>query len=117
MNLRLFDNGLLGINVTGRYGSARSFRRFQTAAAGLTMADHIVPHFHNDPGVPVIEIGAREFMCVGAKPPFDHPHVYCDMGGESEFICPYCSTLFRHNPALGPHAARPPECAWADLAA
>ena len=36
------------------------------------MADHIVPHFHNDPGVAVIEIGAREFMCEivagGAKP-------------------------------------------------
>ena len=23
------------------------------------MADHVVPHFHNDPGVPVIEIGAQ----------------------------------------------------------
>ena len=29
------------------------------------MAEHVVPHFHNDPGVPVIEIGAKEFMCVG----------------------------------------------------
>ena len=40
------------------------------------MAETIVPHFHNDLGVPVIEIGAKEFMCVGAMPPFDHPHVY-----------------------------------------
>ena len=55
------------------------------------MAEHIVPHFHNDPGVAVIEIGAREFMCVGAKPPFDHPHVFLDMGGDREIICPYCS--------------------------
>ena len=46
------------------------------------MADAIVPHFHNDLGVAVIDIGAREFMCVGAMPPFDHPHVYCDMGAE-----------------------------------
>ena len=38
------------------------------------MSDHVVPHFHNDAGVPVIEIGSREFMCVGAQPPFDHPH-------------------------------------------
>jgi len=30
------------------------------------MAEAVVPHFHNDPGVPVIEIGAREFMCFGA---------------------------------------------------
>ena len=47
------------------------------------MADHVVPHFHNDPGVPVIEIGAHEFMCVGAKPPFDHPHVFLDMGDDN----------------------------------
>jgi uncharacterized Zn-finger protein len=75
------------------------------------MADHVVPHFHNDPGVPVIEIGAKEFMCVGATPPFDHPHIFCDMGAETEIICAYCSTLFRFNPRLRPHAAIPPECA------
>jgi uncharacterized Zn-finger protein len=75
-----------------------------------SMADTIVPHFHNDLGVPVIEIGAREFMCVGAMPPFDHPHVYCDMGDEVEYVCPYCSTLYRHNAALAPKAARPAEC-------
>lgn len=74
------------------------------------MADHGVAHFHNDPGVPVIEIGAREFMCVGARPPFDHPHIFCDMGGETEVICSYCSTLYRHDSTLGPHAARPAEC-------
>lgn len=75
------------------------------------MADKIVPHFQNDPGVGMIEIGAREFMCVGARPPFDHPHVFLDMGDDSDIICPYCSTLYRHNPALDPHAAKPPECA------
>lgn len=75
------------------------------------MADHIVPHFHNDLGVSVIEIGTREFMCVGALPPFDHPHVFLDMGEDSEIICPYCSTLFRHDPGLDPHTARPAECA------
>jgi uncharacterized Zn-finger protein len=65
------------------------------------MADLIVPHFHNDAGVSVIEIGAREFMCVGALPPFDHPHVFLDMGADNEIICPYCSTLYRHDPARG----------------
>lgn len=75
------------------------------------MAEHVVPHFHNDSGVSVIEIGAKEFMCVGAKPPFDHPHVFIDMGAESEAICPYCSTLYRHDAALSSHAARPAECA------
>ena len=51
------------------------------------MADHVVPHFHNDPGVSVIEIGAKEFMCTGARPPFGHPRIFCDMGDENEIIC------------------------------
>jgi uncharacterized Zn-finger protein len=76
------------------------------------MAETVVPHFHNDPGVQVIEIGAREFMCVGASPPLDHPHVFLDMGEDAEIICPYCSTLYRHDPTLDPHAARPAECAF-----
>jgi len=81
------------------------------------MADHVVPHFHNDLGVPVIDIGAHRFMCVGAKPPFDHPHVFLDMGGDREIICPYCSTLYRHDSSLDPHAARPAECELRDVAA
>jgi uncharacterized Zn-finger protein len=81
------------------------------------MSDAIVPHFHNDPGVAVIEIGTTEFMCVGAKPPFDHPHVYCDMGDDTEYVCPYCSTLYRHDPTLAAGAARPAECALTDAAA
>jgi len=78
------------------------------------MSETIVPHFHNTSGVPVIEIGAREFMCIGELPPFDHPHVFLDMGDSTEIICPYCSTLFRHDAGLAPRAARPPECALAD---
>ena len=78
------------------------------------MSDHVVPHFHNDAGVSVIEIGSQEFMCVGANPPFDHPHVFLDLGNDNEIICPYCSTLFRYDSTLGPHAARPAECALAD---
>lgn len=81
------------------------------------MADKIVPHFHNEPGLPVIEIGAREFMCVGANPPFDHPHVFLDMGDDSEIVCPYCSTLFRLDPTLDPRSARPAECALKEAAA
>ena len=65
------------------------------------MADLGVPHFQNEVGVPVIEVGAKEFMCIGARPPFDHPHIFCDMGQDHEIICEYCSTLYRYNPALG----------------
>jgi uncharacterized Zn-finger protein len=78
------------------------------------MAEHFIPHFHNTPGVPVIEVGAREFMCVGERPPLDHPHIFIDMGDANEAICSYCSTLFRFNPALGPHDAKPAECALTD---
>ena len=81
------------------------------------MADHVVPHFHNDPGVPVIEIGAKEFMCVGAKPPFDHPHVFLNMGAGEEIVCPYCSTLFKHNAKLKPGEAKPEAAVWHDEAA
>src|SRR3954454_19278420 len=81
------------------------------------MSDHVVPHFHNDAGVSIIEIGSKEFMCVGANPPFDHPHVFLDLGDDNEIICPYCSTLYRYAPDLGAGQARPPECVVKDKAA
>ena len=81
------------------------------------MAEAVVPHFHNAPGVPVIEIGAREFMCVGAPPPFDHPHVFLDLGDDDEIICPYCSTLYRYNSSLKARAANPKECVLPQQAA
>ena len=81
------------------------------------MADQIVPHFHNEPGVAVVHIGAREFKCIGAKPPHDNPHVFLDMGEDDEITCPYCSTLYRHDPTLAAGAARPAGCALADRAA
>jgi uncharacterized Zn-finger protein len=71
------------------------------------MADRIVPHFHNTEGVAAIGIGAREFMCVGALPPFDHPHIYIDMGDEDEAICPYCSTVYRFDAVLDPTQSVP----------
>ena len=39
-------------------------------------------------------------MCVGANPPFDHPHVFLDLGNDNEIICPYCSTLYALPPTL-----------------
>lgn len=81
------------------------------------MASGATPHFHNDMGLPAIDIGATEFMCVGAKPPQDHPHVFLDMGQAAEIICPYCSTLYRHNASLGTAEAKPAEAAWHDQAA
>ena len=44
------------------------------------MAFKSTPHFQNDIGVTTIHVGSKEFMCIGAKPPFDHPHIFIDMG-------------------------------------
>ncbi len=65
------------------------------------MAGHAIPHFQNDAGHPAIEIGVKEFKCMGALPPLDHPHIYLDMGSDVEKVCPYCSTLYRYNVSLG----------------
>ncbi len=74
------------------------------------------PKFHNDMGVPVINIGSKEFECVGANPPFDHPHIFIDMGDENEAVCAYCSTLFRYDANLKPGEARPPEAVFSEPA-
>jgi uncharacterized Zn-finger protein len=71
------------------------------------MAGHAVPHFQNDYGHRAIAIGVKEFMCVGASPPYDHPHVNLDMGADAEKICPYCSTLYRFNAKLGAQHSEP----------
>ena len=81
------------------------------------MAGGIIPHFQNDAGHAVIAIGVKEFMCVGATPPFDHPHEFLDMGGDNEKICPYCSTLFRYDPSLHATDSVPAGCLYVKNAA
>ncbi len=76
------------------------------------MAGGAIPHFQNDAGHATIEIGVKEFQCVGANPPFDHPHVFLDMGSDAEKVCPYCSTLYRFNPSLGAQETRPAGCLY-----
>jgi uncharacterized Zn-finger protein len=71
------------------------------------MADHSIPHFHNSEGLARIEVGSKEFQCVGALPPFDHPHVFIDMGKDDDIVCPYCSTYFVYNSRLAPGTAEP----------
>lgn len=76
------------------------------------MADSPILHVHNHEGLDRVEVGAHSFMCIGAKPPFDHPHVFLTFGDEHEKVCPYCSTLFVHNTALGAHDASPADAVW-----
>ena len=72
------------------------------------MAQTLVPHLVNDQGVEQIRIGVKEFQCMGATPPHDHPHVYLDMGDETQLVCPYCSTLYVYDPALAQSESEPP---------
>ena len=76
----------------------------------MIMAKAVVPHFHNNPGVREIRIGVKEFMCVGATAPYDHPHVYLDMGDDKEKVCPYCSTLFSYDAKLHGEETSPEGC-------
>lgn len=75
------------------------------------MADKVVPKFKNDQGVKEIRIGVREFECIGASPPHDHPHVFLDMGQDAGIICPYCSTVFICDPSLADTQSLPEDCA------
>ena len=74
------------------------------------MAASLVPHLANDHGAEKIFLGVKEFQCMGARPPFDHPHVYLDMGQDAQVLCPYCSTLFIHDDRLGPTETAPADC-------
>lgn len=64
------------------------------------MAGHVVPHFANDEGVERIRVGVHELNCMGARAPYDHPHVYLDMGQDKEILCPYCSTVYVYDETL-----------------
>jgi uncharacterized Zn-finger protein len=74
------------------------------------MAASAVPHFANDLGVEKIFIGVKEFKCMGARSPNDHPHVFLDMGADSQILCPYCSTLYVHDARLSPGETEPKGC-------
>ena len=71
------------------------------------MAHSVIPHFANDAGAEKITIGVKEFQCMGARAPFDHPHVFLDMGGDDQIICPYCSTLYRYDARLAATESEP----------
>lgn len=80
------------------------------------MAQTLVPHFVNDQGVDRIRIGVKEFQCMGATPPHDHPHVYLDMGHDAQIVCPYCSTLFVHDRELNETQSDPASCIYVTTA-
>ena len=70
------------------------------------------PLFSNELGVNSIQIGVAAFHCMGVMPPHDHPHVYLNMGEETDILCSYCSTEYRLNSALSWNETIPQNC-WA----
>lgn len=74
------------------------------------MAGQPVPKLANEEGAEKIFIGVRELQCIGARPPMDHPHVYLDMGDDSQILCPYCSTLFVYDAKLKADESDPESC-------
>lgn len=89
----------------------RIVRRLRQAiGVAQAMADPVVQNYCNDAGADSIRIGVREFKCMGASPPFDHPHVYLDMGSDGQIICPYCSTLYIYDGKMGTFGTDPVGC-------
>lgn len=74
------------------------------------MAASTVPHLANDLGVEKVFVGVKELNCMGARAPYDHPHVYLDMGAEGQILCPYCSTLYVYDGRLAADATEPKGC-------
>ena len=72
------------------------------------MAASTIPHLANDAGVEKIMVGVKEFQCMGARAPYDHPHVYLDMGADDQILCPYCSTLYVYDKHLAADESDPP---------
>ena len=66
-------------------------------------------HFANDIGVESVRVSVKNFKCIGARPPMDHPHIFLDMGAANEIVCPYCSTKYIFDSRLTAGNARPPE--------
>jgi uncharacterized Zn-finger protein len=80
------------------------------------MAEHHgTPHFQNENGLARLRVRAREFMCVGALPPFDHPHIFIDMGADTDAVCPYCSTHFVYDATIA-GLVDPPQCLFEPVA-
>ncbi|WP_370931952.1 zinc-finger domain-containing protein [Bartonella sp. DGB1] len=71
-----------------------------------------VPYYHNNIGYKSIHIANKKFMCIGALPPFDHPHVYLIMDETNQKICPYCSTKYHYNSALTDNNTLPAGMTW-----
>ena len=93
-------------------GGGRQEAVATTLGASCQRADDGYGKFRNDNGAKEIRIGLKQFKCIGASPPHDHPHIYLDMGNDEAILCPYCATLFRFDGCLNSREADPPDCLY-----
>ncbi len=89
---RLVKGDLHAVRIEFLHGRQNMLIRRDHKRTVDSMAAGAIPHFHNSMGLASIEVGSHTFMCMGALPPFDHPHVFLTMGAGHDVICPYCST-------------------------
>ena len=66
-----------------------------------------IPHLANDKGEEKIFVGVKELQCMGSRPPYDHPHIFLDMGADDQVLCPYCSTLYVYDSRLAANESDP----------
>ena len=78
------------------------------------VAENDCVKFKNDHGLPQIGIGVKEFECIGASPPHDHPHIYHDMESSTFIHCLYCNTKYVYRPDLERFETDPPGNVFAD---
>jgi uncharacterized Zn-finger protein len=105
-----------GSRIGAQWSSWHAYRKSSAQWGQIELLQmQSYPKFHNEIGVPIVRVGSREFECIGAIPPQDHPHIYLNMGDASDIVCPYCSTLFHFDPSLGAHEADPADCAYGDI--
>ncbi|MEO1786751.1 MAG: zinc-finger domain-containing protein [Pseudomonadota bacterium] len=60
-----------------------------------------ITRYKNDIGIWKIYIGQKQFVCIGASAPHDHPHIYLQMGDTISIICSYCATHYSYLHELG----------------
>ena len=68
--------------------------------------------YKNDIGVPIIKIGTKSFVCIGAESPMDHPHIYLTMGDKNYKVCLYCNTRYEYDSFLSEYT-KPELFCWA----
>ena len=69
-----------------------------------------IPQYKNDIGAKSIQIGTRNFVCIGETPPMDHPHIFLTMGSGISKVCLYCNTEYVLNQSLSPEQTIPEGC-------